>query len=414
MSAPVSRVDGVHGCRSAGGGVRGAPILSAMRVIGLMSGTSADGVDAALVEWPDSSEARPFRLLAAREDPHDRELQQRIHALAAGELAAGAMLAELAALHAVLGERFAQAAIAVARDAGLEIGDVDAVASHGQTVAHHPELGASLQIGCAARIAERTGLPVVADFRARDIAAGGQGAPLAPFFHLAAFAEPGEARVALNLGGIANVTWLPASGDPDAVIAFDTGPANSLIDGVVQIASGGAERFDRDGVRSARGAVDPALLGRLLDDVYLAASPPKSTGRERYGRAAAQTLVADWGERPLDDLVATLAAFTVESVARACRDHLPAVPARLVVGGGGVRNPVLLSGLAARLPECRVESFDALGVPADAAEAMAFSLLGRNALLGLPNHLPATTGAARRVLLGAIVPGADGRGLVRA
>lgn len=385
-------------------------MLALVRVIGLMSGTSADGVDAALVEWPDGgADARPFRLLAAREDAHEPVLQERIHALAAGEVDGGGALAELAALDTLLADRFAESALAVLHDAGLAVADVDAIASHGQTVAHHPEHRASLQIGCPSRIAERTGLPVVADFRARDLAAGGEGAPLAPFFHFAAFAEVGEPRAALNLGGIANVSWLGARRDPDDVVAFDTGPANSLIDGVLHAATGGAERFDRDGVRAGRGRVDEALLARLCDDDYLAAPPPKSTGRERYGRSQAEALAASWGDRALDDLVATLTAFTVRSVADACRDHLPARPERLVVGGGGCRNPVMMRALARALPDCTVEPFDALGVPADAAEAMAFSLLGRNALLGIPNHLPRTTGAARACVLGEIVPGRDGR-----
>ena len=384
-------------------------MLARVHVIGLMSGTSADGVDSALVEWPDGPEARPFRLLAAREDAHDRELQARIHALAAGEFEAASMLGELAALDSLLAASFAEAAAAVARDAGVELTAVDAVASHGQTVAQHPEHGAAVQIGNPCHIAERTGVPVVADFRPRDLAAGGQGAPLASFFHFAAFSQPGEPRAALNLGGIANLTWLPPDGEPDGVIAFDTGPANSLIDGVLHAATGGEERFDRGGERAARGSVDPALLARLLDDAYLASPPPKSTGRERYGRAEAQALVDEWRDRSLDDLVATLSAMTVESVARACREHLPQQPERLVVGGGGVRNPGLLAGLAQALPGCEVEPFDAFGVPADAAEAMAFSLLGRNALLGIPNHLPRTTGASRATVLGVIVPGIDGR-----
>jgi len=384
-----------------------------VRIIGLMSGTSADAVDAALVEWPDGASAQPFSLLAVREDPLGGALQSRVHALAAGEVAPGKALGELAQLDVLLAERFAQAALAVVADAGLAVADVDAVASHGQTVAHHPEHGASLQIGSPSVIAERTGLPVVADFRPRDLAAGGQGAPLTPFFHHAVFATEGESRAALNLGGIANLTWLPEDGAAAGVIAFDTGPANCLIDAVLQAATDGRETFDRDGARAARGTVDPALRARLLDDPFLDAPPPKSTGRERYGRAEAEALLAQWAGRPVDDLVATLTAFSAESVVAACHRHLPDLPERLVVGGGGVRNRVLMAGLASGLPGCRVESFDALGVPADAAEAMAFSLLGRNALLGLPNHLPATTGASRAAVLGVLVPGPDGRAAPR-
>jgi anhydro-N-acetylmuramic acid kinase len=381
-----------------------------MRVIGLMSGTSADGVDAALVAWPPGDAARPFQLLAQREDPFPRELQQRIHALAAGRCPPGDALRELAALDVALGERFAEAAIAVAHDAGVALDAIAAIASHGQTIAHHPELGATLQIGDPSRIAERTGITTIADFRPRDLAAGGEGAPLAPFFHFAAFADPAEGRVALNLGGIANVTWMPPDARPDDVIAFDVGPANALIDGVVQCATGGEERFDADGRRALRGTVDAALLAELLDDDFLRAPPPKSTGRERYGLAEAEALVARWRDRPLDDLVATLLAFSAEAVGLACRDHLGAGArvARVLVGGGGARNPAFLRALRASVPGAAVETFDQHGVPAGAAEAIAFALLGRNALLGLPNHLPHTTGARGERVLGEIVPGRRG------
>jgi len=378
-----------------------------------MSGTSADGVDAALVEWPDGPEARPFRLVAFHADPFPSSLQQRIHRLAAGRVPAGEALRELAALDVALGERFAEAALAVCRAAGVDPDAIDAVASHGQTVAHHPELRATLQIGDPSVIAERTGLTTVADFRPRDVAAGGEGAPLAPFFHYAAFAEPREGRVALNLGGIANVSWIPPGAGPDDVVAFDVGPANALLDGVVRAQSSGRERMDRDGARALRGRVDAHLLSRLLDDEFLRRPPPKSTGRERYGTAEAEALAREWREhgRAPDDLVATLAAFTVEAVRRACAELLgpSARVDRLLVGGGGAENPALMQGLARALPGARVEPFDAAGVPARAAEAMAFSLLGRNALLGIPNHLPRCTGARRAVVLGEIVPGRSGR-----
>ena len=379
-----------------------------MRGIGLMSGTSADGVDAALVEWPPGEAARPFRLLAQREDPFPSELQKRIHALAAGRCAPGAALRELAALDVELGERFAEAAIAVARDAGVALAQIDAIASHGQTVAHHPELRATLQIGDPSLIAERTGITTVADFRPRDVAAGGEGAPLAPFLHFAAFADPTENRVALNLGGIANVTWLPAGAAAEDVIAFDVGPANALVDAVVQLATRGVERMDANGARAQRGRVDAALLAELLDDDFLRAPPPKSTGRERYGLAEAEALLARWGERPLDDLVATLLAFSAEAVGHACREHLRAPVARLLVGGGGARNPAFVRALGKTVPGAAIDPFDAHGVPAGAAEAIAFALLGRNTLLGLPNHLPRTTGARAARVLGEIVPGRVG------
>ena len=384
-----------------------------VRVIGLMSGTSADGVDAALVEWPDGPEARPFRLVAHVHGAFPVELQDRVHALAAGRVPAAQALRELATLDVLLGERFADAALDVARAAGLAVAEIDAVASHGQTVAHHPESHATLQIGDPSVIAERTGLVTVADFRPRDLAAGGEGAPLAPFFHLAAFGDPRETRLVLNLGGIANVTWLPRGGDADAVVAFDVGPANSLLDGVVRAQTGGRERMDRDGLRARRGRVDAELLARLLDDPFLRRAPPKSTGRERYGLAEAEALAREWQARGLaaDDLVATLVAFTSRAVAQACGDFLERSSKleRILVGGGGARNPVVLDELRGDLPGVPVETFEAAGVPAEAAEAMAFSLLGRNALLGIPNHLPRCTGAARAAVLGELVPGRSGR-----
>jgi len=295
-----------------------------MRVIGLMSGTSADGVDAALVEWPEGAAPRPFELVAFRQDPFSEPLRTRIHELAAGRLAPGKALSELGALDVLLAERFAESAIALADSAGIPLAEIDAIASHGQTVAHHPELRATLQIGDPSLIAERTGCTTVADFRPRDIAAGGEGAPLAPFFHfaalsnpdVAALSDPDENRLALNLGGIANLTWLPRGGRADDVIAFDVGPANALIDGVVAIFSEGRESMDRDGARARRGRVDEALLARLLDDDFLNRPPPKSTGRERYGTEQSEALVRESRDtgRADDDLVATLVAFTVQAI----------------------------------------------------------------------------------------------------
>jgi anhydro-N-acetylmuramic acid kinase len=375
-----------------------------------MSGTSADGVDAALVEWPSSPLARPFSLIAFRQAPFPQALQARIHELAAGRLAGSEALRGLAELDVQLGERFAESAAAVTRDAGLSLSEIDAIASHGQTVAHHPELRATLQIGDPSLIAERTGCTTIADFRSRDIAAGGEGAPLAPFFHFAALADPQEGRLVLNLGGIANVSWLPRGASADQVVAFDVGPANSLIDGVVQIFSDGRESMDRDGARARRGQVDAALLEALLDDDFLSCPPPKSTGRERYGTEQAEALVRESrkASRSENDLVATLVAFTAQCVSRACADFLDAKADRLLVGGGGAENPALMEALAAEFSGVPVEPLDAAGVPARAAEAMAFSLMGRNALLGIPNHLPQCTGASHAAVLGEICPGRGG------
>ena len=385
-----------------------------MRVIGLMSGTSADGMDAALVEWPAGPEAHPFRLLGYQETRIPPDLQTEIHALAAGERPGESFLRDLLRLDRLLGEQFAEAARGVAREAGIELEQVDAIASHGQTIAHHPEVGGSLQIGSPAVIAERSECPVVADFRPGDLAAGGEGAPLAPFFHHMVLAEPSETRVVLNLGGMANLTFLPRGGRPEEVLAFDVGPANSLIDGLVSELTGGQARMDLDGRRASQGQVDQAFLSDLLADDYFDRIPPKSTGRERYGPQKVLDLLSNWQQRGAgseDDLIATVAALTVESVARACLQLIPRVQPkaprveRLVVGGGGAFNPVLMNGLRQALPGVVVDRMDHHGVPAAAAEAMAFSLMGRNALLGEVNHLPLCTGARGARVLGVRVGG---------
>ncbi len=379
-----------------------------MWVVGLMSGTSADAIDAALVEWPDGAAARPFRLLAYQEFPHDRALQSEIHRLAAGELPGDAMLAELVRLDRVLADRFADAALELLRGAGIAPARIAAIGSHGQTVAHHPEHGGTLQLGCPARLAERIGRPVVADFRRRDMAMGGEGAPLAPFFHHAVFSDPKESRGVLNLGGIANLTWLPAGDCGAKVMAFDVGPANSLVDGVVTLESNGRERFDLDGARAQRGRVVEAWLAEMLRDPYLARPAPKSTGRERYGLAEARR----WFERAgregvrIEDLLATLVEFSMQAVALAWGQlsgrAASAGQGRLLVGGGGVRNRFAMEVLARRMGGVPVEPMEVAGVPADAAEAMAFSLLARNALLRIPNQLPQVTGVAEARVLGVV------------
>jgi anhydro-N-acetylmuramic acid kinase len=319
------------------------------------------------------------------------------------------MLAELVRLDRVLADRFADATLELLREAGVDPGRVAVIGSHGQTVAHHPEHGGTLQIGCPARLAERLGRPVVADFRRRDMAMGGEGAPLAPFFHHAVFTDPDEDRGVLNLGGIANLTFLPAGDDRgEGVMAFDVGPANSLLDGVVTLESGGRTRCDVDGERARKGRVVDSWLAEMLGDPYLARPAPKSTGRERYGLALARR----WLDRArqegveVDDLLRTLTEFSARAVALAwadlARTGRGGRAGRILVGGGGVRNRFGMEALRRALPEVAIEPMDRAGVPADAAEAMAFSLLARNALMRIPNQLPRVTGVAEARVLGVV------------
>jgi anhydro-N-acetylmuramic acid kinase len=368
-----------------------------------MSGTSADGIDAALVRI--GSEPRELETLAFHCAALPAELRSRVQAASTGRIA----LRELLALDRELGLRFADAALELLRQAGVSADAVEGIGSHGQTVAHHPEPGVcgSLQIGSPALIHARTGIPVVANFRAADLAVGGQGAPLTPFVHLACLADPRETRAVLNLGGFSNVTFLPGT-DPERVVAFDPGPANALIDRAARWASDGVEAFDRDGARARRGRVEGAVLERLLDDEYFRRRPPKSTGHERFGAAfferARDAVLASGGSA--DDVVATLTALTVESVARGARDFFPSAPQRWLLCGGGVHNPALVDGLRSRLAPALVESSAASGVDPDALEAVAFAVLGWCAARGRASNLPAATGASRAIPLGSATPAA--------
>ena len=366
--------------------------------IGLISGTSADAVDAALVRIPDS--IPDLELLALTSTPLDEELRKQIHRASAEPIE----LRELLRLDRELGERFAEAASQLLRQAGVAPDQVEGIGSHGQTVAHHPEppVRGTLQLGAPSVIHERTGIPVVADFRSADLAAGGEGAPLTPFLHHALFADPGECRAVLNIGGFCNVSYLPGIDAAD-VIAFDPGPGNAWIDRAVRAASRGAERFDRDGAGCARGRVLEDVLAELLADAYFEAPPPKSTGHEyfteaEFERVRSRALQAGASQ---DDLLATLAALTVESVVVSAERFFPSAPERWLVYGGGVHNAALMQGLRRRLAPAAVETTEARGLPADGLEAITFAVLGCCTVRGIVSNLPAATGAAHPVVLGA-------------
>jgi anhydro-N-acetylmuramic acid kinase len=381
-----------------------------VRVVGLMSGTSLDGVDAALVEVDGSgTDDLRIRVLHALTVPYGDEQRRMSHdAIVAGNAEA------LCGLHADLGEWLAEAALAVCREAGVEIATVDAIGSHGQTVWHRPPAegrrGATLQLGDAATIAERTGRPVVSDFRSRDVAAGGQGAPLVPWTDQLLFAVPDRTRALQNLGGIGNVTRVPPRGSGEPVFAFDTGPANALIDAAVEIATGGRHRYDRDGRLAARGRVDEALLAELLRHPYFAAEPPKSTGREEFGRPFVERLVeavAPEGDQDWMDLIATLTELTARTVADAyARWVVPRGVDEVVLTGGGGRNPVLAGRIRTLLHPLPVLEGGALDVDPDAKEAVAFAVLAWAHLRGIPANLPSATGAAGPRVLGSLTPGA--------
>jgi anhydro-N-acetylmuramic acid kinase len=368
------------------------------RIVGLISGTSADGIDAALCEIGGSGASTALELLRFETFPLAPEIKHRIWNLPDGPAQ------NICALNFLLGEAFAEAALAVIALAGLEPREVDLIGSHGQTARHQPPGAAeptpsTLQIGEAAVIAERTGLPVICDFRVADMAAGGHGAPLIPLVDHLLFHDPEHPRALLNLGGIANVSVL--RGGLEGVLAFDTGPANMALDAVARAASSGERSYDHDGALAASGRIDQELLEELLGHPYFELSPPKSTGRETFGRDFVYPLLDRHAGR-LPDLMATLSELTVESVSRALeRFVLPeGAIAELLVSGGGVHNLHLMERLRSRLAPLPVLSLSSVGMDPDAKEAIGFAVLANETLHSHQGNIPRATGARGPRVLG--------------
>jgi anhydro-N-acetylmuramic acid kinase len=380
-----------------------------MRVIGLMSGTSLDGIDAALVRFDGDADALSWTLECFRSHEYDATRRGEIQAaIERGDAPS------LCRLHARLGEWLADAALALCDAASISTADVELIGSHGQTVWHEPptarERGATLQLGCAATIAERTGIDVVSDFRTRDMAAGGHGAPLVPWADRTLFASADRVRVLQNIGGMANLTRVPPRGSAEALFAFDTGPGNALIDAAVELATNGQQPYDARGAMARRGAVDDAMLDALLAHPYFAAAPPKSTGREVFGRPYVAALARDRqvSERGAwDDLVATLTEFTARTISDAVHRWVtPRGADELIVTGGGANNPVLMERLAALLAPLPVRDGRDVGIHPDAKEAIAFAGLAWAHARGVAGNVPEATGASGPRVLGSFTPAA--------
>ena len=391
----------------------------AVRVIGLMSGTSADGVDAALlrIHQPADGGAHPrIEIEGVYGRPWPVEFRAAIHRVAGGE----AHTDDIARIATELADGFGDAALELLSRVGVSPDDVAAVCCHGQTVWHIPPVGGSrghtLQLLDAATLAARTGIPCVHDLRSADMAAGGHGAPLVAWPDRILFGDPHRTRAILNLGGMANVTLLTPEGDPSAPFAFDIGPANALIDLAMQEATGGVEAFDPHGEWAARGVVDTALLSELMEHPFFDQDPPRSTGREEFGPALIHRiaerrgLVRGAAGRKWEIVVATLTLFTARSIARAFDRHLlPRGVDEVLVAGGGVLNPTLMAWLADALHPLGVRTVDqAIGLADSAREAAAFALLGWAFLRGLPANVPDSTGAEGPRVLGSWTP-APGR-----
>ncbi|WP_017612371.1 anhydro-N-acetylmuramic acid kinase [Nocardiopsis salina] len=370
-----------------------------MRVLGLSSGTSADGIDVAAADLTLDGALVRLRPLGHRTVPYPEQLHEDLRSA----LPPGATTMEaVCRLDTGIGQVFAAAAHEAVTD--LAGGHADLVASHGQTLFHWAE-GASvhgtLQLGQPAWIAEATGIPVVSDLRTADVAAGGQGAPLAALLDTLLLAGRGVPAAALNIGGIANATVVPDSGEPTA---FDTGPGNALLDAAVRRATGGRSDFDRDGRLAAAGRVDPVLLDRLLADPYYRLAPPKSTGLELFGAAYLEGVLHEHGPVETTDLLATLVEITARTVADALA---PYALTEVHVSGGGARNPALTDRLAELLRPAGLSPAEDLGLDGDAKEAYLFALLGFFTWHGLPGALPSCTGARRAAPAGRLTPGSD-------
>lgn len=383
-----------------------------MRVLGLMSGTSADGIDVALAEISGAPPRLKARIVDFTAIPYSRRVRSAILRLAEGGTTT---TAEISQLNFLLAELFAEAALAACRRFRVRTSRIDLIGSHGQTVYHQGQptrfLGArrvasTLQIGEPSVIAARTGVTTIGDFRPADIAAGGQGAPLVPFVDYLVYRDAQEGRASLNIGGIANVTVVPAGASPDDVFAFDTGPGNMVIDALVAHSTRGRLEYDRDARLARRGRVMPALLGSLLTDPYFRRPPPKSAGREQYGRHYVERLVA-WGRRRRarpEDLIRTATVLSALSIVDAWNRFVAprAAIGTLIVSGGGAHNPLLMTQLAALLKGVRVVRSAEVGVPEDAKEAFAFAILAYETFHRRPANLPMSTGAKKHAILGKV------------
>jgi anhydro-N-acetylmuramic acid kinase len=388
-------------------------------LVGIMSGTSFDGVDAVLVEIETGAEGNleSVKLLGQSSLPYSDAVKARLLPLCSPGTA---KVDEIVFAHFGLARWYAATVENLLKDTGFPAERIAAVCLHGQTIWHAPQgvgfpgpdgaefpARGTLQIGSGPALREMLGIPVISDFRSRDMAAGGEGAPLAPYVDALLFGNKERGRVVQNIGGIGNATVIPEGAKSGGIFAFDTGPGNMIMDELVRRHTKGAMHYDAEGKLGMRGNPDASLVERLMEDPYFSKKPPKSTGREVYGSDFVDWLSAEGKKRGLDDedIIATATALTAESIVRSYRDFIFPVAdiADVVVGGGGAMNPCLMGMIKRRLPQgVSLLTTADLGVPEQAREAMAFAVLGHEALMGRPGNLPEVTGALKSVILGVI------------
>ncbi len=385
-----------------------------LNVIGLMSGTSFDGIDACLVKITGNGLSTEIEIIEFETYPYKEEIRELIFDASKEQTG---RVDKICQLNFTLGKLFADAAGQIAEKSSIPISDIDIIGSHGQTIYHISSLKekadkkvrSTLQIAEPSIIAQETGVTTVADFRTRDIAAGGEGAPLVPYADFILFGKDGIGRAVQNIGGIANVTFLPAGCSINEIIAFDNGPGNMIIDRFAEIITEGKLKYDKDGELASKGKLNQDLLERLCSHPYLSIPPPKSTGREDFGIQFSDNLYEELKRDNVDflDTITTVTVFTAKSISDSYRKYIqPSYKlSEVVMSGGGVYNPILLQFLKEYLENINIRKVEEFGIPSDAKEALAFAILANETICGNPGNVPSATGARERVVLGKIIPG---------
>ncbi|GAX61901.1 anhydro-N-acetylmuramic acid kinase [Candidatus Scalindua japonica] len=384
------------------------------KVIGLMSGTSCDGIDACLVKITGNGMSTEVDIIGFETFPYNDEIRKLIFKTSCKETGT---VDKICQLNFTLGKLFADAVTQIAEKMSIPLSEIDIIGSHGQTIYHisslkeqnDKEVRSTLQIGEASVIAQETGVTTVADFRTRDIAADGGGAPLVPYSDFILFGRDGIGRVIQNIGGISNVTILYAGGNIEEIIAFDNGPGNMIIDRFAEIITDGRLKYDKNGELASKGRLNQDLLDRLCTHPYLSKPPPKTTGREDFGIQFSDDLFKRLKQDNMDihNAIATVTAFTAKTISDSYRKfiHPSHKISEIIISGGGVHNPVLLQFLENYLGNVSIKKIDDLGIPSDAKEAVAFAILANETICGNPGNVPSVTGAKESVVLGKIIPG---------
>ncbi|MEE9259667.1 MAG: anhydro-N-acetylmuramic acid kinase [Candidatus Scalindua sediminis] len=383
-------------------------------IVGLMSGTSCDGIDACLAKITGNSLSTRIEIIGFDTYPYDNDTRELI--FDASQPQTGSV-DKVCQLNFILGKLFADAVKQVARKTSVSLSEIDIIGSHGQTIYHVPSskgnmdknAGSTLQIGEPSVIAQETGVTTVADFRTRDIAAGGEGAPLVAYADFVLFGRDKICRAIQNIGGIANVTFLPGDCDINRVIAFDTGPGNMIIDRFAEIITNGKSKFDKDGELASKGKLNQDLLETLCSHPYLSRHPPKSTGREDFGIQFSDDLYKEIKQGNIDalDAIATVTAFTARSISDSYRRFIQPFSeiSEVVISGGGTHNLTLLRFLEGYLKGTKIRKVDEFDIPSEAKEALSFAILANETVCGNPSNVPSATGAKESVILGKIIPG---------